>query len=740
VSRLILLERTHVRCYIKNFLSPFGSVGHSYGDTMTTRTVSAEVFNDAELVSESLSGNRDAFGRIVAQYQSLVCSLAFSATGSLSQSEDLAQETFLAAWKQLADLREPHKLRAWLCGIARNLINNSLRRQGREPSHAAEPLETAEEPPSLDPLPPEQAIGREEEAILWRSLERIPEIYREPLVLFYREHQSVEAVAQGLELSEDAVKQRLSRGRKLLHEQVLAFVEGALERTNPDRAFTAGVLAALPALAAAKAATAGATAAKSGTAIKMLFMTKTATTLIVAAIAIAAVTTPVVLHHYRTSISGSTSGIHIRGKLRTLPADNFGAIMPEAEFVTIELWKESGPKPKWRVEKPGRVVVMDGKSTVLYIKPANMGNKIPQASESAFDTDWLQRIARLSNAITNEIRMARAKGWKVELTDETGADGRDKSVVTIGTKSGLPDNDFLKNKTFDTADTRRVYRFDARTKQLESAQVYLLGKPDAEPIFETTQIDYNQTIDPAVFHLDLPVNVSWYKEPQKLPDNEKYASMTAEQAARAFFEACANEDWNEAEKFMSPLTPDLKKYLGGLEIVSLGESFTTKGGAGSFVPYEIKLRPQEFNVRVSNANPAKRCVVTGFYDGQLKLQEDFKWSGTPEVLTNNDVYAQLSPADVVKAYFDAQSKFDWTEMRKFTSEFDVEGTKRQMEAAEQHGMDVRKLMPTFEVGEAVWSAKESVWFVKCHALHIKKMNLGLRKDNRSGRWQVGGGI
>jgi hypothetical protein len=63
--------------------------------------------NDAELVVESLSGNRDAFGQIVARYQSLVCSLAYSATGSLSQSEDLAQETFVAAWKQLADLREP---------------------------------------------------------------------------------------------------------------------------------------------------------------------------------------------------------------------------------------------------------------------------------------------------------------------------------------------------------------------------------------------------------------------------------------------------------------------------------------------------------------------------------------------------------------------------------------------------------------------------------------------------------
>ncbi len=257
--------------------------------------------NDAELVSASLSGNRDAFGQIVARYQSLVCSLAFSATGSLGQSEDLAQETFVTAWKQLAGLREPEKLRAWLCGIARNLINNSLRKQGREPSHRAKSLEEISETPSLESLPAEQAISNEELAILWRSLERIPEIYREPLVLFYREHQSIEAVAQNLELSEDAVKQRLSRGRKLLHEQVLAFVEGALSRTNPGKTFTLAVLASLPALTfSAKAATIGSAAAKGGTTIKILFMTKTTQAIIVAAVTTAVIlTSQTVWHHFR---------------------------------------------------------------------------------------------------------------------------------------------------------------------------------------------------------------------------------------------------------------------------------------------------------------------------------------------------------------------------------------------------------------------------------------------------------
>jgi RNA polymerase sigma factor (sigma-70 family) len=231
---------------------------------MITRTmIPAASQPDSELVDASLSGNRDAFGHIVSRYQSLICSLAYSATGSLSQSEDLAQDTFVTAWKQLRDLREPEKLRAWLCGIARNLINNTLRKQGREPSHRAEPLEEISGGPSPEPLPIETTISKEEAAILWRSLERIPEIYREPLILFYREHQSIEIVALNLDLTEDAVKQRLSRGRKLLQEQFLAFVEGALAKTNPGPNFTCSVLAALPALSlSAKAAAFGGAAVK----------------------------------------------------------------------------------------------------------------------------------------------------------------------------------------------------------------------------------------------------------------------------------------------------------------------------------------------------------------------------------------------------------------------------------------------------------------------------------------------
>jgi RNA polymerase sigma factor (sigma-70 family) len=219
----------------------------------------AKTVDDARLVQLGLDGNRDAFGQLVARYQSPICALAYSACGDISRSEDLAQETFIIAWRKLGDLKEPAKFKSWLYGIARHLINNAFRQQTRNPLSAAEPLDESLTASAAASNPTEQAISKEEEGILWRSLELIPETYREPLILFYREHQSIKRVAAILDVSEEAARQRLSRGRKLLHERVVAFVEGALEQTAPGPAFTLGVLTALPAMTiSAKAATLGA--------------------------------------------------------------------------------------------------------------------------------------------------------------------------------------------------------------------------------------------------------------------------------------------------------------------------------------------------------------------------------------------------------------------------------------------------------------------------------------------------
>ena len=288
----------------------------------------------------------------------------------------------------------------------------------------------------------------------------------------------------------------------------------------------------------------------------------------------------------------SLTSVHLRGQLRTDPRDNFSAIQPDQDFVHIELWKQFEPGLKWRVEKPGRIAVMDGQSTLLLIKP-DEGYKVNQPSPSAFDTQWLHEMANLSKTLEREINSIKARGWLVTLTQGPGADGRDKSIITVEAKSGVTADDYLGNKFFDTADTRRVYQFDDQSELLESVKVYLHTATGDQLIFALDQIEFNQPIDPGVFQLQLPANVSLGGDMAVLPDNANYVAMTSEQAARALFEACGREDWTEAAKFFNPLTDSMKQYLSGLRVVSIGTHFTSSTSAISgaeFVPYEITLK------------------------------------------------------------------------------------------------------------------------------------------------------
>ncbi|HJZ90910.1 MAG TPA: RNA polymerase sigma factor, partial [Gemmataceae bacterium] len=161
--------------------------------------------SDGQLWQRSRTGDREAFGQVVERYQSLVCSLAYSSCGNLAESEDLGQAAFLAAWQQLAEVREADKLRAWLCGIVRNLAANARRREQRR-GGSARSLNSVVEPAGPDADPAAQAVTQEEATLLWRTLAGLPETYREPLVLFYRQGQSVAEVARSLDLAEEAVK------------------------------------------------------------------------------------------------------------------------------------------------------------------------------------------------------------------------------------------------------------------------------------------------------------------------------------------------------------------------------------------------------------------------------------------------------------------------------------------------------------------------------------------------------
>jgi RNA polymerase sigma factor (sigma-70 family) len=252
--------------------------------------------SDAELVHAARRGDKRAFVEIVARHQAMVCGIALAILGDFAASEDAAQEAFLTAWRKFHDLREPERLRPWLAQIARNAALGYLRR-----TRGHDALEEAVGLADDSPAPDEAAANEEEAALVRESLAKLPETYRLPLVLFYREGQSVRAVAEALGISEDAVKQRLARGREMLRDRMSGMIETVLTRTGPTAVFTMTIAAAIGALAAPAAIAAGvftasATAGAStsaGVSSPILAAMSTSKTFLVTTALVAAVCVPV---------------------------------------------------------------------------------------------------------------------------------------------------------------------------------------------------------------------------------------------------------------------------------------------------------------------------------------------------------------------------------------------------------------------------------------------------------------
>jgi RNA polymerase sigma factor (sigma-70 family) len=242
--------------------------------------MNAEV--DAELVARSRRQDAEAFGQLVERHQRLVFSVALARCNDPALAEDVAQEAFVTAWRDLDRLRDRERVGPWVAGIARNLAANAARVRARR----AGLLEL--EAPSPVPTPQDEVLAREDRELLHRALAEVPETYRETLILYYMEGQSISTIAEALGVKEDVVKQRLSRSRRALRDGIQARVENALSRARTSPTFRAGVIAAIVANAT-RDATAAATAGKGVTMIskKVAITAATAKTVGIAAVSLA---------------------------------------------------------------------------------------------------------------------------------------------------------------------------------------------------------------------------------------------------------------------------------------------------------------------------------------------------------------------------------------------------------------------------------------------------------------------
>lgn len=182
--------------------------------------------NEAEMIAAILAGDRELYHKLIQPYELSVYRMALSFVKNETEAEDVAQEAFLKAFRELANFRGESKFSSWLITITLNEARSRLRRQStvRMESLDEPPEEGGKVSPALlrdwREIPSEALERREVRALLQRAIEQLSPIYREVLLLRDVEELSIEETAGMLAISISSVKVRLHRARIMLQKEL----------------------------------------------------------------------------------------------------------------------------------------------------------------------------------------------------------------------------------------------------------------------------------------------------------------------------------------------------------------------------------------------------------------------------------------------------------------------------------------------------------------------------------------
>ncbi len=175
---------------------------------------------DEELVAEYLAGDESAFASLVERHLKSVYS--FAARSIADEAEDIAQDTFLKAWKSLS-VYEPRsaKFKTWLMRIARNTVIDYLRKKKTpvfsDIGNGPDDTRTFDTP-DPEPLPDEIVARAHDTREVEALLREIPLVYREVLLLRYMSQMSFEEISGILGENANTVRSRHRRGLARLRQ------------------------------------------------------------------------------------------------------------------------------------------------------------------------------------------------------------------------------------------------------------------------------------------------------------------------------------------------------------------------------------------------------------------------------------------------------------------------------------------------------------------------------------------
>ncbi|MCC9604387.1 sigma-70 family RNA polymerase sigma factor [Blastopirellula sp. JC732] len=169
------------------------------------------------LVTASQTGDRDAFGQLVEQFQGVVFAIALKRLRDYAEAQELCQDVFIQAMQKMDQLREPAAFPGWLRSITvRMAINRAVRR----------PPDIATEPDTLAATcvdrrtPLDMLIDGERAENLHEGLAQLRDLDRETLRAFYVEGQSLREMSDEFDAPIGTIKRRLHVARKRLAKEM----------------------------------------------------------------------------------------------------------------------------------------------------------------------------------------------------------------------------------------------------------------------------------------------------------------------------------------------------------------------------------------------------------------------------------------------------------------------------------------------------------------------------------------
>jgi len=187
---------------------------------------------DAVLMLRVKRGDRAAFTELVEKYRQPLFNFVFRTLRDETETEDVAQNTFLQVYKSRARYQRTAKFSTWLFTIARNLCLNEIRRRSR---HPAESLEETHAEHDDQPqrqyedkkvfLPTENVLHGELARKIEEALDELPENQRTAILLCRQDEVSYEEIADILGCSLSATKSVIHRGREVLKEKLKRYLQ-----------------------------------------------------------------------------------------------------------------------------------------------------------------------------------------------------------------------------------------------------------------------------------------------------------------------------------------------------------------------------------------------------------------------------------------------------------------------------------------------------------------------------------